>query len=168
MLLYLVLFSVFHFDIHELAHILSHQIYGIFQLNSGQKDHVIRPVLVNTLSWARRQVVAIPDELWECLSTEEKSSAKTQRSKEGRTLGKICRKFWIVNMNILNASFYWCQFLKSCFFYFLLYLNAVKFWFLALWKHSWTFCCFRPGQYMALTLPAYLNLTKILNILHTH
>ena len=81
----------------------------------------MKPVLVNTLSWARREVVAIPDELWECLSAEEKSSAKTQRSKEGRTLGKICRKFWIVDINILNARYYCYQFLKSSFLLFIVF-----------------------------------------------
>ena len=61
-----------------------------FQLNVGNKDHVTKPVLLNTLCWPRTEVVAIPDKLWENLSTEEKSSARKQKSsKEGKTFGKI-------------------------------------------------------------------------------
>lgn len=61
-----------------------------FQLNVGNKDHVTKPVLLNTLCWPRSEVVAIPDKLWENLSTEEKSSARKQESsQEGKTLGKI-------------------------------------------------------------------------------
>lgn len=48
-----------------------------------------KPVFVNTLCWPRSEVVAIPDKLWKCLSSEEKSSAKKQGSKEGITFGKV-------------------------------------------------------------------------------
>ncbi|XP_078370059.1 alpha-mannosidase 2C1-like isoform X2 [Oculina patagonica] len=58
----------------------------ISQLNSGQKNHVTKPLLINSFCWPRSEVVALPDELWECLSAEEKSSVKKQSSKEGRPL----------------------------------------------------------------------------------
>ena len=48
-----------------------------------------KPLLVNTLCWPRSEVVTVPNELWERLSTEEKSLVKKQSSKEGKTLGKI-------------------------------------------------------------------------------
>ena len=61
-----------------------------FQLNVGSDDHVTKPVLINTLCWPRSEVVAIPDKLWENLSTQEKSSARKQKSSnEGKTFGKI-------------------------------------------------------------------------------
>ena len=59
-----------------------------FQLNVGNKEHVTKPVLINTLCWPRSEVVAIPDKLWENLSADEKSSARKQKSsKEGKTFG---------------------------------------------------------------------------------
>ena len=67
-----------------------------------------KPLLLNTLCWPRSEVVAIPDELWECLSAEEKSSVKKQSSKVGRTLGKIRIKYSNVNVNILNANSILC------------------------------------------------------------
>ena len=48
-----------------------------------------KPVVVNTLCWQRSEVVAIPDELWERLSVEEKSSLNKQSTKDGKTLGKV-------------------------------------------------------------------------------
>lgn len=58
------------------------------QLNSEEENCLIKPVLVNTLSWPRSEVVTIPKELWERLSANEQSSMKTQRSKEGENLGE--------------------------------------------------------------------------------
>lgn len=61
-----------------------------FQLKVGEKDLVTKPVLINTLCWPRSEVVAIPDNLWENLSTKEKSSTRKQKGlKEGKTFGKI-------------------------------------------------------------------------------
>ena len=48
-----------------------------------------KPVLVNTLCWSRNEVVAVPGELWECLSAKEKASVNQQTTKEGKTLGKM-------------------------------------------------------------------------------
>ena len=48
-----------------------------------------KPVLVNTLSWQRCEVVAIPDELWKRSTVEEKYSKNKQSGKDGKTLGKI-------------------------------------------------------------------------------
>nr|XP_058950702.1 alpha-mannosidase 2C1-like [Pocillopora verrucosa] len=61
----------------------------ISQLNSGEENCLIKPVLVNTLSWPRSEVVTIPKELWERLSANEQSSMKTQRSKEGENLVSV-------------------------------------------------------------------------------
>lgn len=58
----------------------------VSQLNSGGKDQVTKPVLVNTLSWQRCEVVAIPDELWKRSTVEEKYSKNKQRGKDGKTL----------------------------------------------------------------------------------
>ncbi|PFX33378.1 Alpha-mannosidase 2C1 [Stylophora pistillata] len=58
----------------------------ISQLNSGKDKCVTKPVLVNTLSWPRSEVVTIPKELWERLSAKEQSSLKTQISQEGENL----------------------------------------------------------------------------------
>ena len=58
------------------------------QLNSGKKDCTTKPLFVNTLSWPRTEVVAIPCELWELLSIEERSSMNEQSSNEGKMLGK--------------------------------------------------------------------------------
>ena len=59
-----------------------------FQLNFGEKDNFTKPVFINTLCWPRSGVVAIPDKLWEGLSSEEKSPTREQTSKEGKTFGK--------------------------------------------------------------------------------
>jgi len=72
----------------------------ISQLNSGGKDHVTKPVLVNTLCWQRNEVVSIPDELWESLSVEEKSSINKQSVKEGKTLALVS----VLGMSISNVA----------------------------------------------------------------
>ncbi|XP_015750307.1 PREDICTED: alpha-mannosidase 2C1-like, partial [Acropora digitifera] len=58
----------------------------IWELNSGKKDCAMKPLLVNTLSWPRTEVVAIPYELWELLSIAERSSMNKQSSNEGKML----------------------------------------------------------------------------------
>ncbi|XP_067041919.1 alpha-mannosidase 2C1-like isoform X2 [Acropora muricata] len=58
----------------------------ISELNSGKKDCATKPLLVNTLSWPRTGVVAIPCELWELLSIAERSSMNKQSSNEGKML----------------------------------------------------------------------------------
>ena len=56
----------------------------------------MKPLLVNTLSWPRTEVVAIPYELWELLSIAERSSMNKQSSNEGKMLGKG------------NEDYIWC------------------------------------------------------------
>ena len=51
-----------------------------------------RPVLVNTLSWGRSDIVTIPGELWEHLTEEEKFSIRKQTGEDGKILGKIIEK----------------------------------------------------------------------------
>ena len=51
-----------------------------------------KPVLVNTLSWGRSEIVTIPGELWEHLTEEEKFSIKKQTGEDGKILGKIIVK----------------------------------------------------------------------------
>lgn len=51
-----------------------------------------KPVLVNTLSWGRSEIVTIPGELWEHLTEEEKFSVRKQTGKDGKILGKIIVK----------------------------------------------------------------------------
>lgn len=51
-----------------------------------------KPVLVNTLSWGRRDIVTIPGELWEHLTEEEKFSIRKQTGEDGKILGKILVK----------------------------------------------------------------------------
>ena len=48
-----------------------------------------KPVLVNTLSWGRSEIVTIPGELWEHLTEEEKFSIRKQTGEDGKILGKI-------------------------------------------------------------------------------
>ena len=61
-----------------------------FQCNVGEGDLMTKPVIVNTLCWPRSEVVAIVGNSWESLSTEEKSSTRTQKcSREEQTFGKI-------------------------------------------------------------------------------
>lgn len=51
-----------------------------------------KPVLVNTLSWGRSEIVTIPGELWEHLTEEEKFSVRKQTGENGKILGKIIVK----------------------------------------------------------------------------
>lgn len=51
-----------------------------------------KPVLVNTLSWGRSEIVTIPGELWEHLTEEEKFSIRKQTGEDGKILGKILVK----------------------------------------------------------------------------
>ena len=51
-----------------------------------------KPVLVNTLSWGRSEIVTIPGELWEHLTEEEKFSIRKQTGEDGKILGKIIVK----------------------------------------------------------------------------
>ena len=51
-----------------------------------------KPVLVNTLSWGRSEIVTIPGELWEHLTEEEKFSSRKQTGEDGKILGKIIVK----------------------------------------------------------------------------
>lgn len=51
-----------------------------------------KPVLVNTLSWGRSEIVTIPGELWEHLTEEEKFSVRKQTGEDGKILGKIIVK----------------------------------------------------------------------------
>lgn len=51
-----------------------------------------KPVLVNTLSWGRSDIVTIPGELWEHLTEEEKFSIRKQTGEDGKILGKILVK----------------------------------------------------------------------------
>lgn len=48
-----------------------------------------KPVLVNTLSWGRSEIVTIPGELWEHLTQDEKFSIRKQTGEDGKILGKI-------------------------------------------------------------------------------
>ena len=65
----------------------------LIQLNSGEKDHVTKPLLVNTICWPRTEVVAIPAEQWELLSIAERSSVSKQSSNEAKMLGKRIEDF---------------------------------------------------------------------------
>ena len=51
-----------------------------------------KPVLVNTLSWGRSDIVTIPGELWEHLTEEEKFSIRKQTGEDGKIRGKILVK----------------------------------------------------------------------------
>lgn len=60
-----------------------------------------KPVLVNTLSWGRSEIVTIPGELWEHLTEEEKLSIRKQTGEDGKILGKIIenvRKKYLVRL----------------------------------------------------------------------
>ena len=60
-----------------------------------------KPVLVNTLSWGRSDIVTIPSELWEHLAEEEKVSIRKQTGEDGKILGKITvnvRKKYLVRL----------------------------------------------------------------------
>lgn len=60
-----------------------------------------KPVLVNTLSWGRSEIVTIPGELWEHLTEEEKFSIRKQTGEDGKILGKIivnARKKYLVRL----------------------------------------------------------------------
>lgn len=60
-----------------------------------------KPVLVNTLSWGRSEIVTIPGELWEHLTEEEKFSIRKQTGEDGKILGKITvnvRKKYLVRL----------------------------------------------------------------------
>lgn len=60
-----------------------------------------KPVLVNTLSWGRSEIVSIPGELWEHLTEEEKLSIRKQTGEDGKILGKIIenvRKKYLVRL----------------------------------------------------------------------
>lgn len=60
-----------------------------------------KPVLVNTLSWGRSEVVTIPGELREHLTEEEKLSIRKQTGEDGKILGKIIenvRKKYLVRL----------------------------------------------------------------------
>ena len=51
-----------------------------------------KPVLVNTLSWGRSEIVTITGELWEHFTEEEKFSIRKQTGEDGKMLGKIIVK----------------------------------------------------------------------------
>ncbi|CAH3126967.1 unnamed protein product [Porites lobata] len=61
----------------------------VSQLHSGGNDQVTKPVLVNTLSWGRSEIVTIPGELWEHLTEEEKFSIRKQTGEDGKILALV-------------------------------------------------------------------------------
>lgn len=63
-----------------------------------------KPVLVNTLCWQRTEVVAIPDELWDDLSVEEKSSVSKQSTKDGKTLSKVNKHIHVMSTDVKPHS----------------------------------------------------------------